>query len=80
MKYIAKDLIGNESAWVQIMAWHQAGNEPLSKQMNDDPFQWPIYASPSLNLCKENTSISQFCIIQWYSYRFVWQILIKYDQ
>ena len=33
LKYVHKDLIDNNAALVQIMAWRQSGNKPLPEQM-----------------------------------------------
>ena len=33
LKFIPKGLIGNESVLVQVMAWHRAGDKPLSEPM-----------------------------------------------
>ena len=53
LKYFPQDLIDNMSALVQIMTYEWTGiiwsKDPLS---NDNPFQWRIYVSPSLNELK----------------------------
>ena len=39
-------MIDNKPALVQVMAWCQTGDKPVTLT-NDDPVQWPIYAAPA---------------------------------
>ena len=46
-KFVPKDPINNIPALIQVMAWHQSGNKPLSEPMME--IYWCIYESLSLN-------------------------------
>ena len=46
VEFVPKDPINNIASLVQIMAWHQPSNKPLSEQMI---VYWCIYASLSLS-------------------------------
>ena len=44
MTFVPQDLIDNNAALVQIIAWRQIGDKPLSEQILTQ-FTWRIYAS-----------------------------------
>ena len=64
LKFIPKGSINNKPALVQIMAWCQTGDKPLSEPMTT--FYWCMYPSLGLNELISNGAIS-ICVFKYVS-------------